>query len=78
MHTPPWLRFAMRAFAAVAARPRAYRAAMAVMRRGLRLRAVDGWIRRAPGPARAWTDARDLVAPAAKSFQQAWRERGSR
>ena len=78
MHTPPWLRFAMRAFAAVAARPRAYRAAMAVMRRGLRLRAVNGWIRRAPGPARAWTDARDLVAPAAKSFQQAWRERGAR
>jgi L-lactate dehydrogenase complex protein LldF len=77
-HAPRWLRLAMKAFGTLAPRPRAYRAAMALMRRSLRLRAVDGWIARAPGPARAWTDARDLSAPAAKSFQQAWRERESR
>jgi L-lactate dehydrogenase complex protein LldF len=77
-HAPRWLRLAMKGFAAVVARPRAYRAAMGVARRVLRRRAVDGWIRQAPGPGHAWTDARDLAAPAAKSFQQAWRERGPR
>jgi L-lactate dehydrogenase complex protein LldF len=77
-HAPTWLRLVMKAFAAVAPRPRAYRAAMALMRRGLRRRAVNGWITQAPGPGRAWTDSRDLIAPAAKSFQQVWRERSGR
>ena len=77
-HAPRWLRVAMNGFAAIVSRPRVYRAAMTVMRRVLRWRAVDGWIRDIPGAARAWTDARDLVAPAAKPFQQAWCERGGR
>jgi L-lactate dehydrogenase complex protein LldF len=75
-HAPRWLRFAMKAFASIAARPRAYRVAMGILRRVLRRRAVDGWITYVPGPARAWTDSRDLVVPAPKSFQQAWRDRG--
>lgn len=73
---PRWLRFAMRAFAAVVARPRAYRAVTTVLRGTMRMRSVDGWIRQAPGPGRAWTDARDLVAPAERSFQQAWGRKG--
>ncbi len=77
-HAPRWLRLAMAGFAAVVARPRAYRAATAVLRRVLRRSAVDGWIRQAPGPGRAWTTARDLVAPASTTFQQAWRDRGVR
>jgi L-lactate dehydrogenase complex protein LldF len=77
-HAPRWLRLAMRGFGLVSPRPWLYRAVMAVMRRGVRLRAVNGWIERAPGPARAWTEARDLAAPAAKSFQQAWRSRRAR
>ena len=72
---PPWLRTGMRAFAWFARRPRAYRAATAVARRALRLRARDGWIGNAPGPAAAWTSVRDLRAPAATSFQQWWKAR---
>jgi L-lactate dehydrogenase complex protein LldF len=75
-HAPRWLRLAMKGFAAVVARPWAYRAVMGVLRRVLRQRAVEGWVKHAPGPARAWTDARDLVAPAPQSFQQVWRARG--
>ncbi|HUE85300.1 MAG TPA: LutB/LldF family L-lactate oxidation iron-sulfur protein [Vicinamibacterales bacterium] len=77
-HAPWWLRLAMKGFASVAPRPRAYRAAMALTRRMLRWRAVDGWIVKAPGPAQAWTRSRDLIAPAPKSFQHAWRDRGAR
>jgi L-lactate dehydrogenase complex protein LldF len=71
---PAWLRFAMRGFAMVVNRPRWYRAATRVMRRLLSGGAAGGWRRQAPGPAAAWTRTRDLRAPAAKSFQQQWKE----
>lgn len=75
-HAPPWLDFAMRAFAAVVRWPRLHRAATHVARRLLRTRAgQDGWIRDAPGPGAGWTATRDLRAPAAESFQTAWRRR---
>jgi L-lactate dehydrogenase complex protein LldF len=74
-HAPRWLRYAMRAFASVAARPRLYRLATRLMRSAVRRRASDGWIMRVPGPGRAWTDARDLRAPAPRTFEQQWRER---
>jgi len=69
----------MKLFAWAAARPAIYRRGAAFVRWSLRRLATNGWIRRAPGPAKAWTDFRDLKAPAAKTFQQQWRERsGSR
>ena len=76
--SPWWLRAGMRAFAFLVARPAAFRAATGLFRRLLRSRATASWITSAPGPARAWTDARDLAAPAAQSFQQAWRRRRTR
>jgi L-lactate dehydrogenase complex protein LldF len=72
---PPSLRIGMKAFAALAARPRLYRAAAALGRRLGRMGARDGWIRRAPGLASGWTAVRDLKAPAAATFQTLWRDR---
>lgn len=76
-HAPWWLRQAMGAYAVVVGRPRLYKLATAAAR-VLRWRAKDGWIRRAPGPAARWTAARDLAAPAARTFQQQWRARQGR
>lgn len=72
---PGWLRVAMRAFGLVVARPVAYRVVSRLARLALRAGARDGWIRRAPGPASAWTSSRDLRAPSARSFQSAWQQR---
>jgi L-lactate dehydrogenase complex protein LldF len=72
---PLGIRLGLRAFSWLAARPSLYRAATRVGRGVLRAFARDGWLRRAPGPAAGWTGVRDLRAPAAKSFQDLWRER---
>lgn len=69
------LRVAMTAFAWLAPRPRAYRGATALARWAARRLASGGWLRRAPGLLGGWTRARDLRAPAARTFQDAWRER---
>jgi L-lactate dehydrogenase complex protein LldF len=74
-HAPLWLRMAMRGFARVVARPGLYRTVASMARRLLRRRSEDGWITHAPGPAAAWTAARDLPAPASRTFQQLWRAR---
>ena len=74
---PAALRMGLTLFARVASRPRLYRAATAVVRRVLRSRARDGWIRRAPGMASGWTRFRDLKAPAAETFETAWRRRAA-
>jgi L-lactate dehydrogenase complex protein LldF len=72
---PAALRVGLTLFARVASRPRIYRAAAALVRRMLRSRARGGWIRRAPGMASGWTRFRDLKAPAAETFEAAWRRR---
>jgi L-lactate dehydrogenase complex protein LldF len=72
---PAALRVGLTLFASVASRPRIYRAAAALVRRMLRSRARGGWIRRAPGMASGWTRFRDLKAPAAETFEAAWRRR---
>jgi L-lactate dehydrogenase complex protein LldF len=69
------LRAGLKMFARVATRPRLYRAATALVRRALRARARNGWIAKAPGMASGWTAFRDLRAPAARTFEQQWRER---
>jgi L-lactate dehydrogenase complex protein LldF len=72
---PRTLAWGMKAFAWIASRPVLYRAASAVARRWLRLRARDGWVRHLPGLAGGWTKSRDLRAPAEKTFQELFRER---
>jgi L-lactate dehydrogenase complex protein LldF len=72
---PRSLALAMRLFAWTASRPALYRVASRVVRAWLRARARDGWIRTLPGPGGGWTQSRDLRAPAAKTFQERWRER---
>jgi len=74
---PLSLRVGLRAFAWIAPRPALYRAATRVARGLLRLRARDGWLRSAPGLASGWTKVRDLKAPAARTFQELWKERKS-
>jgi L-lactate dehydrogenase complex protein LldF len=65
------IRLAMRAMR----RPVTYRLALRLARMLLRGRATDGWVGRAPGPLRGWTDAqRDLPAPARESFRELWRK----
>ena len=71
----PSLKPALKAFAWVAARPRAYRAFARAARWALALRARDGWIDRLPGLGAGWTASRDFKRPARKSFQELWQER---
>lgn len=71
---PRTLTLGMRAFAWIASRPAVYRLASSAMRRWIRRRARDGWVRTLPGPAAGWTTSRDLPAPAVKTFQELWKE----
>ncbi|MEW5981398.1 MAG: LutB/LldF family L-lactate oxidation iron-sulfur protein [Acidobacteriota bacterium] len=72
---PRWVRVGVRVYAWLATRPRLFRLAGRASRRLAVLVARDGWIRRLPGPLRAWTEARDFPAPAAVSFLDAYRRR---
>ncbi len=55
--------------------PRRYRVAQWLLRRGCRLLARRGWVRRGVGPLRAWTAGeRDFKAPARESFRDLWRK----
>lgn len=74
----PQLTRAIKIFARVAPRPRVYRLVTRIARALLRQRATEGWIRRAPGLAAGWTEARELKAPAKHSFQDLWRARTRR
>ncbi len=71
-------RVAIRAFAALAVRPRLWRLARRAAAALLRLGSRDGWRRRASGPLRPWTDARDLPVPPPESFADGWRRRSER
>lgn len=53
-------RIGARLWAAAWRRPIAYRASVAMTRLALRVVGRHGWIRRLPGPARGWTQQRDL------------------
>ena len=73
--TPAPIRLALRAWAALARRPRLYHPAMRIAvvllsRFGRR----RGALTRLP-LAGGWTDSRDLPAPQGRTFQQAWSAR---
>jgi L-lactate dehydrogenase complex protein LldF len=64
----------LRLWAAVARRPLLYAALMPLGKAVMRFWEKDGRIRRLPW-LEGWFKARDLAAPARKSFQQQWRGR---
>lgn len=66
-------RLGMRAFAALATRPRLFRLVRRLGARWLRLGAKDGWLSGGPGPIGIWTRARDLPAPPELGFADRWR-----
>ena len=72
-------RAAFRAFAWIAAHPRAY-AFITMMAARFAPRGKDGWLRRLPffarfAPLEKWLSQRDLPVPARQSFRQYWRSR---
>ncbi|MGL6111352.1 MAG: lactate utilization protein LutB domain-containing protein, partial [Rubrivivax sp.] len=73
--TPAPIRWALRAWAALAKRAGLYHFAMRIgislLSRFGRKRGALGWLPLAGG----WTDTRDLPAPQGGTFQQAWRAR---
>jgi L-lactate dehydrogenase complex protein LldF len=69
------LRVGMRVFGFIGSRPGLYRFFAGLARFFLRRLATDGWVKKAPGLAAGWTRVRDLRAPAARTFQERWRER---
>jgi L-lactate dehydrogenase complex protein LldF len=75
---PASLRLGMKAYAFLGPRPWLYRLGTRAARLVLRGLAKDGWVSRAPGLAAGWTAKRDLRAPAAKTFQELWRERAGK
>ena len=65
-------RMAMKAALAAFADPRLLKLAQTIGRFLQRPLAADGYIRRAPGPAAAWTATRDLPAIPRQSFREWW------
>src|SRR5207253_2702343 len=55
-------------------RPWLYRLALKLGRWATWPFARGGWLRKLPGPAAGWTQARDFPAPARRSFRERWRE----
>ena len=84
--TPTSGRLAFRVWSTILKRPLLYRLATRVV--GMMLWYLgrttrngkrddhQRWIKRAPGPLRAWTDDRDFPAPASTSFRNWWRASG--
>src|SRR5207248_916295 len=67
-------RLAYRLAREVLTRPWLYRLMLRCARFFLHFGAKDGWLRRMPGAAAGWTQARDFPAPAARSFRERWPE----
>jgi L-lactate dehydrogenase complex protein LldF len=74
--SPPWLRFALARYAALATSPARFRFAGRVARAAAWPLARGGWLRWLPGPLRGWTAHRDFPAPARRSFTDQWKQRG--
>jgi len=75
---PAWLKAGMKAYSAVATRPRVWKVLGSFVGRLGAGIATRGWLTRLPGPLSAWTESRDFPAPAAKSFTQSWRPKAQR
>ncbi len=75
-HGPEGLERALSWYTRLATNPRLWRGATRAGGLGARLVAKRDWIRSLPGRGSAWTDHRDLPAPAAKPFHTRWKERG--
>jgi L-lactate dehydrogenase complex protein LldF len=73
---PRSLAWGMKLFAWTASRPAVYRVAARGARAWLRMKARHGWVRSLPGLAGGWTQSRDFRAPAARTFQDRYREAG--
>ncbi|MBI1917731.1 MAG: iron-sulfur cluster-binding protein [Planctomycetes bacterium] len=67
-------RLAYRLAREVLSRPWLYRLVLRFARFFLRFGAKDGWLRRMPGAAAGWTEARDFPAPAPRSFREHWNQ----
>lgn len=75
---PGWLERGMARYARTTVDPRRWARAKKWGARLAGLIATRGWIRRLPGPARGWTESRDIRRPATESFNDWWKaNRGS-
>lgn len=74
-HPPEGLERVLNWYTRLATNPRLWRGATRAGGLGAKLVARKGWIRSLPGRGKAWTDHRDLPAPAAKPFHARWKER---
>ncbi|HSM43648.1 MAG TPA: hypothetical protein VK969_01385, partial [Acidimicrobiia bacterium] len=75
---PGWLERGMSHYARTSVDPARWARAKRWVARLSGVISSRGWIRRLPGPARGWTESRDLRRPSRESFNDWWRsQRGS-
>lgn len=72
---PGWLERGMSRYAKTSVDPARWARAKKWAARLSGVIASRGWIRRLPGPARGWTESRDLRRPSRESFNDWWRAR---
>jgi L-lactate dehydrogenase complex protein LldF len=71
-HSPAMVERGIRAYAAAATRPAAFRALLRTG--GVAGRAMPDWIKRLPSDGAGWTDYRQFPKPAKQPFHQWWKE----
>lgn len=71
---PDWLKRGLRLYRQTVVRPGWYHLGGQLTSWLSRKIADNGWFKKLPGPLSGWTDHRDFLAPAKKSFSQRWRE----